>query len=444
MYCRGPRSRNSMNSSPAISSDARTHRVQEMHRSRSSSTWLEIATGLANSRLSSRNLVSPRPLDMAWFCSGHSPPLSHIGQSSGWLISRNSITPCCALSATREVSWVLTTMPSVHTVVHEASGLRWPPISTRHCRQAPIGSSSGWSQNLGIWMPIISAARITKVPLGTAISNPSMVTLTVSVVVCTVMKSPGPGGGGGRVVGAAAFLLVLHYLVPEVLDHGHNRRGRGVTERAERPANDVLANVEQLVQVFLGTRAVLEPLDRPDHPVGALPARRALAARLVLVELGPAERDAQRARAVVENLQRPGAEQGPGGGHRLEVKRHVQVLVGQDRRGRPAGSPELQPVPCPDAAGHVEKLAQRDAERRLVLAGVGDVPGQREDAIALGLLRTEIGEPVRTVGDDRRHAGDGLHVVDHRRAGVEAFHRGERRAVPRQPAVPLKRGEQRG
>src|SRR5215469_4703564 len=101
-------------------------------------------------------------------------------------------------------------------------------------------------------------------------------------------------------------------------------------------------------------------------------------------------------------------------------------------------------MPGPDAAGHVEKLAQRDAERRLVLAGVGDVPGEREDAKALGLLGAESGEPVRAVGDDRRHAGNRLDVVDHRGAGVETFHGGEWRAVPRQPAVPLEGGEQSG
>ena len=41
----------------------------------------------------SANRDSPRPLDIAWFCSGHSPPLSQTGQSSGWLISRNSMIP---------------------------------------------------------------------------------------------------------------------------------------------------------------------------------------------------------------------------------------------------------------------------------------------------------------------------------------------------------------
>jgi hypothetical protein len=41
-------------------------------------------------------------------------------------MSSSSITPCCALSATGEVSWVLTTMPSVTVVVHDASGFGWP------------------------------------------------------------------------------------------------------------------------------------------------------------------------------------------------------------------------------------------------------------------------------------------------------------------------------
>ena len=136
--------------------------------------------GLAKVRLTRPNRVSPWPVDMAWFCSGHSPPLSHMGQSSGWLTSSISIMPRWAFSATGEVSWVCTTMPSVQVVVHEAGGLGWPSMATRHCRQAPIGSSSGWSQNRGIWIPSCSAARITSVPLGTVISNPSMVTVTPS------------------------------------------------------------------------------------------------------------------------------------------------------------------------------------------------------------------------------------------------------------------------
>src|SRR5689334_12834151 len=33
---------------------------------------------------------------MVWSCRGHSPPLSHTGQSSGWLTRRHSRTPSCA------------------------------------------------------------------------------------------------------------------------------------------------------------------------------------------------------------------------------------------------------------------------------------------------------------------------------------------------------------
>ena len=173
-----------MKGSPAICWENRVHRAQSTQRSRSSSTWLEMLIGLGNVRLMSTNRVSPRPLDIAWFCSGHSPPLSQTGQSSGWLISRNSMMPCCALSATSDVNCVLTTMPSATSIVQEACGLGNPRplpasgMSTRHCRQAPTGSSSGWSQNLGIEMPRSSAARISRVPFGTLSWMSSMVSVT--------------------------------------------------------------------------------------------------------------------------------------------------------------------------------------------------------------------------------------------------------------------------
>ena len=178
--CSAPRSSISMNGSPAICSENRVHRAHRMQRSRSSSTCEEMLIGLVNVRLTSSNRESGRPLDIAWFCSGHSPPLSHIGQSSGWLISNSSITPCCALSAASELYCVRTTMSSATGIVQDAIGLRWPSISTRHWRHAPTGSSSGWSQNRGICTPINSAARITKVPLGTLTSVPSMVRFTSS------------------------------------------------------------------------------------------------------------------------------------------------------------------------------------------------------------------------------------------------------------------------
>src|SRR5260370_30125254 len=212
-------------------------------------------------------------------------------------------------------------MPSVQVVVHEVSGFRVPAASPKLWRQATTGSRRGWSQNRGTAMPSSSAALIPSVPLGTAISKPSMVTVTVPgrgsgadySLACSVI-GPSPfgfaasssvlssgasagqrrrlfpeEGGGGRVERAAAALQVLDVLVAEILDGRHDGRHRAVGERAERPATDVVTDVEEFRQFVLGAVAAFQPGQHPHHPVRAFAARRALTARFVLVELGPAE-----------------------------------------------------------------------------------------------------------------------------------------------------------
>ena len=76
-----------------------------------------MATGLAKWRFSSTKRVSPGPYAMVWSWRGHSPPLSHTGQSSGWLMSRNSSTPSWAFLAASDS--VATFMPSDTGTMHE-------------------------------------------------------------------------------------------------------------------------------------------------------------------------------------------------------------------------------------------------------------------------------------------------------------------------------------
>ena len=111
-----------------------------MQRSRSIAISGLSASGFSKWRLGSimREMPPPQPNEMS--CSGHSPPLSQTGQSSGWLISRNSSTASCA-SLTRAVS-VWTTMPSLTGVEQPAWSFGMPSISTRHMRQAPTGAPS--------------------------------------------------------------------------------------------------------------------------------------------------------------------------------------------------------------------------------------------------------------------------------------------------------------
>src|SRR6201999_269561 len=113
------------------------------------------------------------------------------------------------------------------------------------------------------------------------------------------------------------------------------------------------------------------------EPEGAFPAGRALAARFVSVEVGPALHRTDHAGGLVEDLQRLGAQHRTRRAHALVIQWYVEVFVGEQWGRRSAGRPELEAVPGPDSASVAEQLAQRDAQRGLVLAGAGDVSGQR-------------------------------------------------------------------
>ena len=139
-----PRPAKSICASPATSAANRVQRAHCMQRSRSSSTRSEMAMGFSKWRFSSMNRLSPGPYASVWSWSGHSPPLSHTGQSSGWLASRNSSTPSWAF-LTRSLA-VSTTMPSVTSTKQAGVSVapRGPTTSTRHMRHMPTGSMRGW------------------------------------------------------------------------------------------------------------------------------------------------------------------------------------------------------------------------------------------------------------------------------------------------------------
>ncbi len=111
-----------------------------MQRSRSIAISGTSSSGFWKWRLGSMKRERPPPQPKEMSCSGHSPPLSQTGQSSGWLMSRNSTTASWA-SFTRAV-WVLTTIPSLTGVEQPVCSFGMPSISTRHMRQAPTGSPS--------------------------------------------------------------------------------------------------------------------------------------------------------------------------------------------------------------------------------------------------------------------------------------------------------------
>src|SRR5215212_5660873 len=387
--------------------------------------------------------VSPGPWAMVWSWSGHSPPLSHMGQSSGWLISSSSRLPSWPARATSEVTWVLTSMPSVTVVVQAVSGLRWPATSTRHWRQAPRGASSRWSQNRGTIVPRRSAARMTSVPGGTSSSVPSMVTLTVVGLSSDIGLLVGADGDAGPRERAAAAADVLVELVAEELQGGDDRAGRPVAEGAERAPEDRVADVLEGVHVLSAALAGLQPAEDLAHPVGALPARGALAAGLVGVELGEVEAGPDDADVLGEDHHRGRAEEAAGAGDALEVHGGVQVVGGQHRGRGPARGPGLEGLAVAQSAGRAhDDLAGGHAQGVLVVARADDVAGDAEQLGPGRLLGAHGAEPVDALADDPGHGGDRLDVVDGGWRPVQALDGRERRAQLGLAALALQRRQQ--
>ena len=109
-----------------------------MQRSRSRAIVGEIGIGFSKVRFGNVFRVTGGPQRNVRSWSGHSPPLSQIGQSSGWLTRMNSSVEFCPSAATCEVWAVRTVIPSVAVRVQPAWSFGMPSTSTRHMRQAPI------------------------------------------------------------------------------------------------------------------------------------------------------------------------------------------------------------------------------------------------------------------------------------------------------------------
>src|SRR5882762_626784 len=124
---------------------------------------------------------------MAWSCRSHSPPWSQIGQSSGWLMSRNSITPSRAFFTSLDLVLTSGASPlgpgrqSRTPQAQLATGLGEPDSSTRHMRQLPAIESRSWKQKRGISAPAASHACSSVYSGGTSISLPSTMSLVIAL-----------------------------------------------------------------------------------------------------------------------------------------------------------------------------------------------------------------------------------------------------------------------
>ena len=213
---------------------------------------------------------------------------------------------------------------------------------------------------------------------------------------------------------------------------------------------DVVAGVEHEVDVLLAAEPLLEAVQDLLDPAAPLPARRALAARLAVEELGDPPR-------------RPHTDRCPSSITTIEPEPSIEPALPTASWSRPRsscsgpnhgadtppGMNALQRDIARDAAperGVVDQVPERrlrhlDLEPSRIL----DAPGQSEEPGAGRRALAERGERVAAVGDDPGQIGHGLDVVDDGRLSVKADGGGKvRRLDAREAALSLEALEQRG
>ena len=121
------------------------------------------------------------------------------------------------------------------------------------------------------------------------------------------------------------------------------------------------------------------------------------------------------------------------------------------RRSGPRNPPAAPPrrialigAPSRGAAGHVDRLGERDAVLGLIHPGMLDVTGQTEQPRPRRAFGAERGVGVGPELEDLEHVEQRLDVVDRRRTSEHAVGHRERRLVARLAALALDRVEQRG
>ena len=264
-----------------------------------------------------RERPAPQPYEMSW--SGHSPPLSQTGQSSGWLTSRNSTIAFCACLTRSERG------DHDHAVAHGrgAGGLELRDALDLDQAHA-AGADRLAELRLVTEVGDLDVAVLGRVDEHRALGRAHL--LAVDLEGDPVGLGPGharrppprapPARRAERLELARSraprLLHVLLELLAEVLEHrgdGHRHR---VAEHAQAVADDVPLDLLEDVEVHGRALAVVDPLEHLHGPVGALAAGDALAARLVAVELGQPQRERdQRLRVVDHDHRRPSRASSP-------------------------------------------------------------------------------------------------------------------------------------
>lgn len=246
---------------------------------------------------------------------------------------------------------------------------------------------------------------------------------------------------------ALVFLDSGLQLGTEVPDETLDGPGEGLAQGADGVALDLLGEFLEHVDLALAGLALLHALHHLGGPLASLAAGGALAATLVLVELGQTGDGADDVGGLVHDDDGGGTQTGLGVLEGVEI--HDLVVadgLGDDGSGGTTGDDgeEVVPAATHTTAVTVDQLTQGDGHLLLDRARVVDVTRNTEQlgtGVALGAERRE---PAGSATHDGRTDGNSLNIGDGAGAAEQTDGGGEGGLQARLAGLALDRLDERG
>src|SRR5271154_3783867 len=238
--------------------------------------------------------------------------------------------------------------------------------------------------------------------------------------------------------------MVFKFVAP-FLDDADGRQSRGIAERAESAPEHIFGKLVDQRNIFGAAPSLVETVEHFAQPGGAFAAGNAPAAGLVRIEVHDAAGEVHHAGFFVNYDGAAGAEHRADLGDGIVIHVDVNFIRAEQRAGTAAGDHSFQFLAAAHAAGYVfDQLAEIEAKRKFIDAGLIDVPGNRVQARAAIFRSAQAGVPIAAAANDGGHGAERFHVVDHRGATVQADDGGEWRLDARIAALAFERFHQRG
>src|SRR5258708_7345433 len=244
----------------------------------------------------------------------------------------------------------------------------------------------------------------------------------------------------GQMFGTATQAYMLSKLLAEQFDAADNRASRRVSQRAERFAADVVADVQEQIEVLLFASAMFQAVENLGQPVGSLAARRTFATRLVAIKLGHTQDGSDHTGILVHHDHGSGPSHGASRSHRFVIHRDIDLVSRQHRSRGATWHKGLELFIAQDAPAIlfiIDQRAKRRIDGQFVVTRLLDMTAQTEDARALALLGANRGVPFCAMAQNGRQSRERLAVINNCRTAIETHHRWKGRFQTRITALAL-------